>query len=261
MSVDKNGPEKSVKTAKKTTDFGFQRVQESEKAERVKGVFDSVAGRYDLMNDLMSFGMHRFWKRFVAEIAALRPGQRVLDLAGGTGDLGRLMASRVGPKGQVVLADINESMLQHGRDRLIDRGVVEGIHFVLADAERLPFAKNSFDCICSGVGLRNVTHKLTALKSMRGVLRPGGKLLILEFSRMAVPSLRALYDAYSFHFIPWLGRAVARDVASYRYLAESIRMHPDQEALRKLMENAGFERCSYFNLTAGVVAVHRGYRL
>jgi len=245
----------------KSTDFGFRRVPESEKALRVKSVFDSVADRYDLMNDLMSFGLHRAWKRFVCEIAAIRPGNRVLDLAGGTGDLGRLLVPRVGAQGRVVLADINLSMLARGRDRMIDNGIVNGVEYVLADAEKLPFDERIFDCVCIGFGLRNVTHKPTALRSIYGTLKPGGRLLILEFSHVNIPSLRSLYDLYSFSFIPWLGRIIANDAASYRYLAESIRMHPDQKGLQRLMQDAGFERCDHFNLTAGVVAVHRGYRL
>lgn len=243
------------------TDFGYERVAESDKVGRVRSVFDSVAERYDLMNDLMSLGLHRMWKRFAIEAANVRPGERVLDLAGGTGDLTSLLAPRVTASGRVALSDINPAMLSRGRDRLIDEGVVEGVDYVLADAERLPFANGSFDCICIAFGLRNVTRKSLALKSMYDALRPGGRLLVLEFSRVTVPALRTLYDAYSFSVIPWLGRVVARDAASYRYLAESIRMHPDQESLKQMMGSAGFERLEYFNLTCGVVAVHRGYRL
>jgi demethylmenaquinone methyltransferase/2-methoxy-6-polyprenyl-1,4-benzoquinol methylase len=245
----------------KPTDFGFERVPAGDKAGRVRLVFDSVAERYDLMNDLMSLGLHRVWKRFVVEVAAVRPGERVLDLAGGTGDLARLLTRRLGTRGKVVLADVNINMLERGRERLLDAGIVDGVDYVLADAERLPFAARTFDCICIAFGLRNVTRKTEALKSMYDALRPGGRLLVLEFSRVTLPGLRSLYDAYSFNLIPWLGRAVVNDAESYRYLAESIRMHPDQKALQSMMEGVGFERCGYFNLTAGVVAVHRGYRL
>ena len=245
----------------KFTDFGYERVPEGDKARRVRSVFDSVAERYDLMNDLMSLGLHRAWKRFAVEVAGCRPGHHVLDLAGGTGDLTALIASRVSPAGRVVLSDVNPSMLARGRDRLIDSGVVDGIDYVIADAEHLPFARRSFDCICIAFGLRNVTHKSVALKSMFDALKPGGRLVVLEFSQVTVPALKSAYDAYSFSVIPWLGRVVTGDAASYRYLAESIRMHPDQEGLKRMMAEAGFERLEYFNLTGGVVAVHRGYRL
>ncbi len=243
------------------THFGYERVHESDKAERVRSVFDSVAERYDLMNDLMSLGLHRLWKRFAIEAAAVRPGDRVLDLAGGSGDLTLLLKPRVTDRGRVVLADINPSMLARGRDRLIDKGVVSGVDYVLADAESVPFAGGSFDCICIAFGLRNVTHKSKALESMYQALKPGGRLVVLEFSQVTVPALKTLYDAYSFSVIPWLGRVVAGDAASYRYLAESIRLHPDQESLKSMMRSAGFERLKFFNLSAGVVAVHRGYRL
>lgn len=243
------------------TDFGYQRVSEGEKAGRVRSVFDSVVQRYDLMNDLMSLGLHRIWKRFAVEAASVRPGDRVLDLAAGTGDLTLLLAPKVASSGRIVLADVNPSMLAQGRDRLIDKGIVDGVDYVIADAERLPFSRGSFDCICIAFGLRNVTRKSLALKSMYDVLSPGGRLVVLEFSRVTLPALKRLYDAYSFSVIPSLGRVVAGDAASYRYLAESIRMHPDQESLKKMMESAGFERLSFFNLTAGVVAVHRGYKL
>jgi demethylmenaquinone methyltransferase/2-methoxy-6-polyprenyl-1,4-benzoquinol methylase len=243
------------------TDFGYERVVESDKAGRVRSVFDSVAERYDLMNDLMSLGLHRIWKRFAIEAAAVRPGEHVLDLAGGTGDLSLLLARKVAASGRVVLSDINPAMLCRGRDRLIDEGVTAGVDYVLADAERLPFARASFDCICIAFGLRNVTRKSAALESMYDALRPGGRLIVLEFSRVTVPALKTLYDAYSFSVIPWLGRVVAKDASSYRYLAESIRMHPDQESLKEMMRCAGFERLEYFNLTGGVVAVHRGYKL
>ncbi len=240
-------------------DFGFERVPRREKAQRVRGVFDSVADRYDLMNDLMSAGLHRLWKRFTLDLARLRPGQRALDVAGGTGDLAAGLARQVGAGGLVVLADINAAMLGHGRDRLIDAGLVDNVHYAQADAERLPFADDSFHCVTIGFGLRNVTDKPAALASMRRVLKPGGQLLVLEFSH-PLPALGPLYDAYSFRVLPWLGKLVAGDEASYRYLAESIRMHPDQEALLAMMRHAGLEDCRYHNLSGGIVAVHRGYK-
>jgi demethylmenaquinone methyltransferase/2-methoxy-6-polyprenyl-1,4-benzoquinol methylase len=243
----------------RSTDFGFQQVAWGDKARRVRGVFDSVAGNYDLMNDLMSAGAHRLWKRFTLSLTNLRPGQRALDVAGGTGDLAAGLARQVGERGLVILTDINAAMLGHGRDRLTDDGLVGNIRYVQANAERLPFADNTFDCITIGFGLRNVTDKLAALRSMQRVLKPGGQLIVLEFSRPAVP-LRPLYDAYSFHVLPRLGQLVASDAASYRYLAESIRMHPDQETLLALMREAGLEDCRYHNLSGGIVAVHRGYK-
>lgn len=244
-----------------TTDFGFERVPRREKQRRVRGVFDSVAARYDLMNDLMSGGIHRLWKRLTVELAGVRPGQRVLDLAGGTGDLARQFAARVGSEGEVVLADINRSMLVAGRRRLDDAGVVGNIDYLIADAQALPLAEGSVDCITIGFGLRNVTDKQRALQEMYRVLRPGGRLLVLEFSQPTVPGLKPLYDWYSFHVLPGMGRLVAGDADSYRYLAESIRMHPDQETLKDMLEAAGFGRTQYFNLTGGIVAIHRGYRL
>jgi demethylmenaquinone methyltransferase/2-methoxy-6-polyprenyl-1,4-benzoquinol methylase len=244
-----------------TTDFGFETVGLDDKARRVSSVFDSVARRYDLMNDLMSFGLHRGWKRFAAAACRLRPGERVLDLAGGTGDMTRLAARRVGPGGEVVLCDVNAPMLARGRDRLIDRGHAHGVRYVQGDAERLPFAEARFDCAIIAFGLRNVTRKARALASIHEVLRPGGRLVILEFSRVTVPSLAPLYDAYSLRLLPRLGRAVAGDADSYRYLAESIRRHPDQEALAGMMREAGFGQVGYLNLSAGIVAVHRGYRI
>jgi demethylmenaquinone methyltransferase / 2-methoxy-6-polyprenyl-1,4-benzoquinol methylase len=245
---------------KDTTHFGFAEVPATEKAQRVRGVFNSVATRYDLMNDLMSLGIHRVWKRFAVEKAALRPGMQVLDLAGGTGDLAALMAPRVVPGGRVVLSDINEAMLRRGRERLLDRGIAgEHIEYCLADAERLPIEDAGFDVVTIAFGLRNVTRKEQALAEMFRVLRPGGQLLILEFSRPIAP-LAPAYDLYSFRVLPAIGKLVAGDDASYRYLAESIRMHPDQEALRAMMEAAGYEGCRYHDLTGGIVALHRGWK-
>ena len=241
-----------------TTHFGFQEVPETEKAARVAEVFHSVASRYDLMNDLMSAGLHRLWKRYAVLQAGLRPGQRVLDVAGGTADLTRLFLQEVGPSGQVVLTDINFSMLREGRDRMLNLGQLPPT--VQCDAEKLPFPDNHFDCVCVAFGLRNMTHKDQALAQMARVLKPGGRLLVLEFSRVWKP-LAPLYDAYSFKLLPLMGKLVANDEASYRYLAESIRMHPDQENLKAMMENAGLARVSYHNLAAGVVALHKGYKL
>jgi demethylmenaquinone methyltransferase/2-methoxy-6-polyprenyl-1,4-benzoquinol methylase len=242
----------------KTTDFGFQKVPEDDKARRVAGVFDSVASRYDLMNDLMSAGLHRVWKRFAVEQSGLRPGQRVLDVAGGTADLSIQFARRVGSGGEVVLTDINPAMLVRGRDRMLDAGLPSPA--VQCDAEKLPFPDAHFDCVSVAFGLRNMTRKDRALAEMYRVLKPGGRLLVLEFSRVWQP-LRPLYDAYSLKVLPLLGKWVANDSESYRYLAESIRVHPDQEQLKVLMEQAGLEKVEYFNLSAGVVALHRGYRL
>jgi demethylmenaquinone methyltransferase / 2-methoxy-6-polyprenyl-1,4-benzoquinol methylase len=243
-----------------STDFGFQQVPWREKARRVRGVFDSVADRYDLMNDLMSAGAHRLWKQFTLSLTGLRPGDRALDIAGGTGDLAAGLARQVGPSGLVALADINANMLQHGRDRLINQAVVANVRYVQADAEHLPFADASFDCVTIGFGLRNVTDKAAALMAMRRVLKPGGQLLVLEFSKPVIPALSRIYDVYSFRVLPWLGRAVAGDAESYRYLAESIRRHPDQQGLIELMKTAGLDSCRYHNLMGGIVAVHRGYR-
>jgi demethylmenaquinone methyltransferase/2-methoxy-6-polyprenyl-1,4-benzoquinol methylase len=231
----------------------------ADKARRVRGVFDSVANRYDLMNDLMSLGTHRLWKRFTLACTNLKPGQRALDVAGGTGDLSLGMLKQVGPNGLVVLADINAEMLHRGRDRLIDEGFTANSCVVQANAECLPFKPAQFDCVTIGFGLRNVTDKPAALASMRSMLRPGGQLIVLEFSQLAVPALKPLYDAYSFKVLPKLGELVAGDAASYQYLAESIRKHPDQETLLAMMRAAGLENCSYQNLSGGVVAVHRGY--
>jgi len=243
-----------------STDFGYQQVAWGEKAQRVRGVFDSVAGNYDLMNDLMSGGVHRLWKHFTLGLTGLRPGQKALDVAGGTGDLAAGLAKQVGTGGLVVLTDINASMLDIGRDRMINDGFVGNMRAVQANAERLPFAAGTFDCITIGFGLRNVTDKSAALASMRRALKPGGQLIVLEFSKPALPVLKPIYDAYSFKVLPLLGKYVAKDEASYRYLAESIRMHPDQETLRAMMSDVGLEDCRYHNLTGGIVAVHRGYK-
>ena len=245
----------------KTTHFGYETVGESEKAERVRGVFDSVATRYDLMNDLMSFGVHRLWKRFAVQLTGVRGGQRVLDLASGTGDLAARLAGLVGPRGLVVMTDINAAMLARGRDRMLDEGRAGNVRYAQLDAEALPFPDGCFDCVTIGFGLRNVTHKERALGEMHRVLRPGGRALVLEFSHPTAAPLRAAYDLYSFQVLPRLGRLVADDEASYRYLAESIRVHPDQQTLKGMMEAAGFERCDVHNLTGGVVAVHRGFKL
>jgi demethylmenaquinone methyltransferase / 2-methoxy-6-polyprenyl-1,4-benzoquinol methylase len=242
----------------KTTDFGYQQVPEDEKARKVAGVFDSVASRYDLMNDLMSAGLHRLWKRFAVEASSARPGESVLDVAAGTGDLARLFSDRVGTRGEVVVTDINSSMLRAGRDRLLDAGKL--LPVVQCDAERLPFGSDRFDCVSIAFGLRNVAHKETALIEMRRVLKPGGRLVVLEFSKIWAP-LKPAYDAYSFGVLPRLGRLIANDAGAYRYLAESIRMHPDQATLKDMMEQAGLERVEYFNLAAGVVALHKGYKL
>ncbi|TVR57998.1 MAG: bifunctional demethylmenaquinone methyltransferase/2-methoxy-6-polyprenyl-1,4-benzoquinol methylase UbiE [Candidatus Competibacteraceae bacterium] len=243
-----------------TTHFGYQKVPAAEKAGKVAGVFDSVASKYDVMNDLMSLGVHRLWKRFAIELSGVRAGDRVLDLAGGTGDLTRRLLPRLGVKGRVVLSDINASMLREGRRRLVDEGLVGSIAYVQCDAEQLPFPDQSFDCITIGFGLRNVTQQSRALAAMYRALKPGGRAIVLEFSHPVVPGLKPAYDLYSFAALPVLGKLVADDAASYRYLAESIRMHPNQETLLRMMAEAGFERCQYFNLSGGIVAVHRGYK-
>ncbi len=241
-----------------TTHFGFTQVPEAEKAKRVAGVFDSVASRYDLMNDVLSGGLHRAWKAFAVNQAGVRPGMRVLDVAGGTGDMTRAFARRVGPRGGVVLTDINGAMLTEGRDRLLDEGIVA--EAVRCDAEQLPFADRRFDRVIVAFGLRNMTHKDRALAEMRRVLKPGGMLLVLEFSRVWAP-LAPLYDAYSMKIMPWLGERIAGDAESYRYLAESIRMHPSQRDLARLMEDAGLARVRWFNFTAGICALHTGIRI
>jgi demethylmenaquinone methyltransferase/2-methoxy-6-polyprenyl-1,4-benzoquinol methylase len=237
------------------TDFGFQRISEEQKAGRVRAVFDRVAERYDLMNDLMSLGLHRLWKAFAVSVARIRPGERVLDVASGSGDLARSFAAR---GAEVWMSDINGPMLARGRDRLLDAG--RAVPAVRCDAEHLPFADAQFDCVSVGFGLRNMTHKDAALAEMARVLKPGGRLLVLEFSQIWKP-LQKPYDLYSFHVLPWLGGKVAGDAAAYRYLAESIRMHPDQPTLARMLERAGLEQVEYFNLAAGAVAVHRGYKL
>jgi demethylmenaquinone methyltransferase / 2-methoxy-6-polyprenyl-1,4-benzoquinol methylase len=242
-------------------DFGFEKIAWADKAGRVSSVFSSVAGKYDVMNDLMSFGVHRLWKQFALSLTGLRPGQRALDVAGGTGDLAAGMLRQVGKSGSVVLSDVNPKMLEIGRDRLLDRGLVGNVECIVADAERLPFEDNSFDCVTIGFGLRNVTDKAAALKSMHRVLKVGGQLLVLEFSTPVARGLASIYDAYSFKVLPLLGRLVANDADSYRYLAESIRMHPNQETLLEMLRAAGFAQARYHNLTGGIVAVHRGYKI
>jgi len=247
-------------TDEKTTHFGFTEVPESEKVGRVAGVFHSVAAQYDLMNDLMSFGVHRVWKQITIETSGVRPGASVLDLAGGTGDLAAAFAKRVGEDGQVVLADINEAMLSVGRDKLADHGNYNQIRWVQADAENLPFEDKTFDCVTIAFGLRNVTRKERALESIYRVLKPGGRLLVLEFSKPTSSALEMVYDRYSFDLLPKIGKWVTGDEDSYRYLAESIRKHPDQDSLQAMMEAAGFNEVGYTNLTGGVVALHKGFR-
>ena len=245
---------------KPTTHFGFKQVPTGDKVGQVAGVFHSVAAKYDVMNDLMSMGIHRLWKRQTIEMSGVRVGDSVLDLAGGTGDLTMRFSDIVGPDGRVILADINESMIKVGRDRLIDKGVVGNVSYVQANAEALPFPNNSFDCITIAFGLRNVTDKAMAMSSMLRVLRPGGRLLVLEFSKPTSALLGKLYDQYSFQILPAMGRLIAQDAESYRYLAESIRQRPDQETLLEMMETAGFANCRYHNMTGGVVALHQGFK-
>jgi len=250
----------STHTKKDTVDFGYREVPLAEKARLVNDVFHSVAPRYDLMNDLMSFGLHRLWKRFTLQQAAIRPGQRVLDVASGTGDLAKAMAQAVGPQGKVVVTDINEAMLAYGRDKLIDAGMMGNTEFVLADAEKLPFADNDFDCVTIAFGLRNVTDKMAALHSMYRVLKPGGKLLVLEFSQPSLSIVQKFYDLYSFHVIPKMGEMILKDRDSYQYLVESIRRHPPQQALKAMMTTCGFEDVEYHNLSGGIVALHEGWK-
>ncbi len=252
--------EKHQEGQQDTTHFGFEQVATGEKQGKVAEVFHSVAAKYDLMNDLMSLGIHRLWKRFTIEKSGVRRGWKVLDIAGGTGDLAAKFSEIVGSEGEVVLADINDSMLKVGRSRLIDRGIVGNVRYAQANAEMLPFPDNHFDLITIAFGLRNVTDKDKAIASMFRILKPGGRLLVLEFSKPESASLSAIYDQYSFKLLPLMGKLVANDSESYKYLAESIRMHPDQETLKGMMEAVGFERCDYHNLTGGIVALHRGYK-
>ena len=247
--------------SKKETHFGYQTVDENVKESLVAGVFDSVASKYDIMNDVMSFSVHRVWKKIAMQHTGLKPGGTALDVAGGTGDLTMQMSKQVGPTGKIIISDINASMLEEGRKRLLDKGYAGNIDFVEANAEDLPFEDNSFDCITIAFGLRNVTHQDKALQSMFRVLKPGGRLLVLEFSKPVVPGLDKVYDFYSFNILPKMGKLIANDEESYRYLAESIRMHPDQETLKQLMIDAGFERCTYHNMTGGIVALHKGFKL
>lgn len=244
----------------KSTHFGYKTVEADKKAELVAGVFHSVAAKYDIMNDVMSFGIHRFWKRYTIEVSGARPGMKVLDLAGGTGDLTAKFSHLVGDKGEVVLADINDSMLKVGRTKLRDKGIVNNVSYVQANAEALPFPDNHFDIITIAFGLRNVTDKDAALRSMNRVLKPGGKLLVLEFSKPQHEIMRKVYDLYSFKVLPKMGELITKDADSYEYLAESIRMHPDQDTLKQMMEDAGFEQVDYTNMTDGIVALHRGYK-
>ena len=251
----------SDKTKQGSTHFGYQDVPTSEKAGMVADVFHSVAGKYDIMNDAMSLGIHRLWKQFAIAQVGVRPGHKVLDLACGTGDLTLKMSPQAGPDGMVIASDINASMLQNGRDRLLDKGITDNVQFVQADAEKLPFPDNSVDRITIAFGLRNVTDQQTALTAMYRCLRPGGRLVILEFSKPVLPGLDKVYDLYSFKILPQLGKLIANDEASYRYLAESIRKHPDQETLKGMMAEAGFDRPHYHNLSGGIVAVHKGYKV
>ncbi len=248
------------KHSKENTHFGYKTVDRDDKQKLVAEVFQSVAGKYDLMNDLMSMGVHRLWKRFTIEMSAARPGQKILDIAGGTGDLTAKFSKIVGEQGLVVLADINDAMLEVGRDKLTDAGVCGNVDYVQANAEDLPFADNTFDCITIAFGLRNVTDKDKALRSMNRVLKPGGRLLVLEFSKTDNPLLSKLYDAYSFTALPVMGKLIADDAESYRYLAESIRMHPDQDTLEQMMKSAGFVQTGYHNMTGGIVALHKGIK-
>jgi demethylmenaquinone methyltransferase/2-methoxy-6-polyprenyl-1,4-benzoquinol methylase len=243
------------------THFGYKQVDADKKESLVASVFDSVASKYDVMNDVMSFGIHRIWKKITLAHTGLKKGQRALDVAGGTGDLTIELSKQVGPEGEVVMSDINATMLEQGRRRLMDKGIAGNVRFVVANAEDLPFDDNSFDCITIAFGLRNVTNQGRALASMYRVLKPGGRLLVLEFSKPVMPGLDKAYDFYSFNILPKMGKVIANDEDSYRYLAESIRMHPDQDTLKRMMQEAGFERCTYHNMTGGIVALHKGFKL
>ncbi|WP_084884302.1 bifunctional demethylmenaquinone methyltransferase/2-methoxy-6-polyprenyl-1,4-benzoquinol methylase UbiE [Vibrio sp. qd031] len=258
--MELNVNQASDQTQTDTTHFGFETVSTEEKVHKVAEVFHSVAAKYDIMNDLMSGGVHRLWKRFTIDCSGARPGQRILDLGGGTGDLTAKFSRIVGDNGHVILADINNSMLNVGRDKLRDTGIVGNVHYVQANAEELPFPDDYFDCITISFCLRNVTDKDKALRSMYRVLKPGGRLLVLEFSKPILEPLSKIYDNYSFHILPKMGELIANDADSYRYLAESIRMHPDQDTLEGMMQQAGFEQTKYYNLTGGIVALHRGYK-
>lgn len=242
------------------TDFGYAKVNSKEKTQKVAQVFNSVAAKYDVMNDLMSFGVHRLWKKFAIELADIQADQKILDIASGTGDLAMRVIPQLGKNGLMMVTDINESMLSIAKERLLDKGLVANVHYAIANAEQLPFQENMFDRILIGFGLRNVTHKEIALKSIYACLKPGGRVVILEFSHPTLPFLKQIYDQYSFSVLPRLGQLIANDAESYRYLAESIRMHPKQETLKIMLESAGFKRCDYHNLTAGIVAVHRGFK-
>ncbi len=248
-------------TEQHTTDFGFQKVSADEKTRRVRQVFSSVASEYDIMNDLMSLGIHRLWKRHAVHLCSIKKHHQVLDLAGGTGDIARLIRQQLGVDGNITVCDINAEMLQCGRDRFINEGIIKGVDYVQANAEALPFADNSFDCMTIAFGLRNVTNKDKALRSMYSKLKYGSQLMILEFSKIVIPVFNKLYDEYSFKLIPQIGKLVANDEESYQYLVESIRMHPDQENLKLMMEEAGFEKVQFHNLSGGIVAIHRGYKL
>src|SRR3990167_1895077 len=255
MIVRMKTPENSHKTH-----FGFAEVNVQDKAQRVASVFHSVVKKYDVMNDLMSLGIHRLWKKMAIDLLGVHKGHIVLDIAGGTGDLTAKISEKMGKTGRVILSDINSSMLSVGRDRMIDKGLCDNIEYALLDAEKIPFADNTFDRVIIGFGLRNVTDKDAALQSMYRVLKPSGRAIILEFSKPIMPGLKPIYDAYSFKILPWLGKKILNDADSYRYLAESIRMHPDQETLKNMMQNAGFEQCSVHNLSGGIVAIHRGFK-